>query len=98
MGAIEFAVRAEGATVEEAFNSAVARALYSYGHSGYTGSIAEKDYWVMVSSTPMTLVDAAALGNKLVEDEDSRVYDKDGPAGVIALADGAFYFFGWAAS
>jgi hypothetical protein len=48
MGAERFTVYSDGATAEEAFRAAVDAAEYDYGHSGYTGTIAEKDGFVMV--------------------------------------------------
>ncbi len=51
MGADVFRVVAKGATVQEAFDSAVAQARHDHGHSGYTGTIAEKGHdgagWVV---------------------------------------------------
>lgn len=44
MGACDFKSFVIGRfeTVEDAFNSAVDKALYAHGHGGYTGTIAEK--------------------------------------------------------
>lgn len=42
MGATNFYTEANGATLSEAFQTAVDNAYYEYGHGGYTGSIAEK--------------------------------------------------------
>ena len=43
MGAETFETIQEGRTVGEAFNAAVADALWWHGHAGYTGTIGEKD-------------------------------------------------------
>lgn len=43
MGASDFWTRVLGETAQEAFNKAVEQAQYDHGHSGYTGTIAEKD-------------------------------------------------------
>ena len=43
MGGEWFETESEGATVDEAFNKAVEQAIYDYGHSGYSGTIKEKD-------------------------------------------------------
>lgn len=95
MGATTFAQVAPGATLEAAFTAAVAQARHAYGHSGYTGSIAEKPCAILATGTPMTL-DAARM---LVDDElldDERFEDKWGPAGAIPLTTGGFLLFGWA--
>jgi len=46
MGAEEFEHAARGKTMSDAFDSAVREAQYNYGHSGYTGTIAEKDGYI----------------------------------------------------
>ena len=47
MGAVDFQHTATGNTASEAFDSAVQEAQYDHGHSGYTGTIAEKDGFIM---------------------------------------------------
>lgn len=42
MGALAFVTTAHGRNVEEAFNNAAEKARWDHGHSGYTGTIAEK--------------------------------------------------------
>lgn len=42
MGALEFITRSDAPTSKQAFNEAVEKAQYEYGHGGYTGTIAEK--------------------------------------------------------
>ena len=49
MGAREFKTMASGVTATEAFRTAIEDALHKYGHAGYTGSIAEKDSFVMIT-------------------------------------------------
>lgn len=49
MGAAEFWVRAEGQTAREAFARAVDDARYEHGHGGYTGTIAEKHGYQLIS-------------------------------------------------
>lgn len=46
MGANEFTTTGTGPTVNQAFGAAVDRALYDYGHAGYTGTIAEKGSFI----------------------------------------------------
>jgi hypothetical protein len=88
MGALTFETDAEGADVAKAFQAAVDQALYDHGHSGYTGTIAEKDSYVVIESTPMTPEAAEELADKLVRDNDERICDKWGPAGAIAVKGG----------
>ena len=47
MGANVFTTFSMGKDAEDAFFNAVDQAKYDYGHSGYTGTIAEKDSFVM---------------------------------------------------
>lgn len=94
MGATTFSVSAKGKTAQEAFDKAVASAKRSYGHDGYTGSIAEKRSFAMI--TPPKGEDAIAYANKLMDDDDPRISDKWGPAGCIKLDPTTFLFFGWA--
>lgn len=96
MGANTFMMVAEGKTAKQAFEAAVADAKHDYGHAGYTGTIAEKRTFVLV--TPPAGADPRAYANKLIDDGDRRIDDKWGPAGVIALGDGKWLFFGWASS
>jgi hypothetical protein len=97
MGGTTFECTAKGDSVREAYDEAVRQAQYDYGHSGYTGTIAECDGYVVIDSAgPMDLDQASAFGRKLIDEDDRRISDKWGPAGAIALADGSWYFFGWA--
>ena len=96
MGAIPFACIGVGPTVDEAFNDAVRKARHDYGDGGYSGSIAEKRLCVLVADAPMSLTEAASLGDRLIGVEDERIHDKGGSAGAIELDTGGFYFFGWA--
>jgi hypothetical protein len=98
MGAEVFSSRAAGKDADEAFQAAVKQAEWDYGHAGYTGSIAEKDDFVLVVNEPMEIGAAAAFADQLINDDDERVTDKWGPAGCIPLDDGTFYFFGWSSS
>lgn len=98
MGATTFETVASGKTAEEAFAAACERARHLNGWGGYTGTIAEKHSFVMVSRARLPRPEAKALAAKLIEEEDSRVDDKRGPAGCIPLDDDRFLFFGWASS
>lgn len=96
MGAIPFACTGVGPTADEAFDDAVRKARSEHGNGGYSGSIAEKYSCVLVAAVPMSLADAASLGDRLIGVDDERISDKGGPAGAIELDTGGFYFFGWA--
>jgi hypothetical protein len=109
MGSEQFITTAEGATVKEAFGAARAEAAYERGHKGgyysggYTGTIAEKDEFVIISdAVGMTRTMAEALAEKLLRDGDKRIDDKWGPAGVIRFGEvgeePGWLFFGWASS
>ena len=102
MGAEEFYVESMGVVAQEAFDFAVARAEHAYGHNGYTGSIAEKDGFVMIP-LPVDEV-AVSYAERLVANGDGRIDDKWGPAGCIDLgpaeAPGVnnYLFFGMASA
>lgn len=96
MGAETFFQTASGKTAREAFDNAVREALYNYGHAGYTGTIAEKQDYVVIGVPQEVSAEDYAL--KLVDESDGRVDDKWGPAGCINLGEGCFLFFGWASS
>ena len=51
MGGTTFFTHGEGKTPEEAFKAARDKALYDYGHRGYTGTIAEKTSFVVIKDT-----------------------------------------------
>ncbi len=95
MGAEIFLVHAEGETAQQAFLAAVAQASYDYGHAGYTGTIAEKDSFVMID-LPQGM-DAEAYAHQLINEGDNRIDDKWGDAGCIKT-DLGWLFFGWASS
>jgi hypothetical protein len=44
----------------------------------------------------LPLEKARALADRAIDEGDARIDDKWGPAGCVPLADGRFYFFGWA--
>lgn len=98
MGAYEFYTSASGETAEDAFAEAVSNAQNYYGSGGYTGTIAEKTEFVMVSQIPMTVSDGQAMARKLIDESDPRIIDKWGPAGCIPLDSGDYLFFGQAPS
>lgn len=102
MGAYEFAQRATGTGATDAFDSARRQAEYDHGHSGYTGTIAEKHSFVVIERKPVGEAEANAIADKLMNDDDDRIADKWGPAGAVLVSevDGVqdWLFFGWASS
>ncbi len=98
MGSRDFTHFVEGVTdVDDAFNQAVAAARHEHGHGGYTGTIAEKEYFVVITETVLSPEDAEALAGELFEAQDPRIDNKDGPAGAIPFT-GGWLFFGWASA
>lgn len=97
MGAMTFIQEAKGMTAKEAFEVGVAQAGWDHGHSGYSGTLAEKTEFVMVDY-PDTSIDVHGLIQNMLDDPGSPVYDKWGPAGCIDYAPGNYIFFGWASS
>src|ERR1035437_521723 len=108
MGADPFVQFAFGKDAKAAFAAAVEQAEYSYGHAGYTGTIAEKGEFVLIDKCLNADV-ARALAEEMADDD--RVSDKWGPAGCIEVeeavcpnlrppqkGDRLFCFFGWASS
>ena len=103
MGAETFYHTAPGKTAHKAFASAVKDAAYEFGHRGYTGSIAEKDSYVLVTKEVFANRDAAMdYADKLIDECDERIDDKWGPAGCVQfenpLGEVEYLFFGWASS
>jgi hypothetical protein len=109
MGAETFINFCEGKNVKDAFNIALEKALYEHGHRGYTGSLAEKDSYVEIKIPKSFLPDekdpkarALAWANKLIDDQDDRIDDKWGPAGISFVKDlggqNLFIIYGWASS
>jgi hypothetical protein len=99
MGATTFGTKSSGKTAKEAFAEAVQEARYMHGHGGYSGTIAEKRSFTMItppSNVGKTEKDLIKYAWELIDKGDPRVDDKWGPAGCIALPDGKWFFFGWA--
>lgn len=96
MGGTTFECVAEGQVAAEAFRAAVEQAQYDHGHAGYSGTIAEKHSYVMITHQRQALEDAEELARKLIEGDDPRISDKWGDAGCIPVENGRYLFFGWA--
>lgn len=103
MGAETFTTLGRGNNVADAFVAAHTQAQYDYGHAGYTGTIAEKFEYHVISKDPLPPDDAFALAEKLIDKQDPRIDDKWGPAGAIRIltdnpSEETWLFFGWASS
>lgn len=96
MGACTFYTEQEGPNAKAAFEDAVDQAQYDYGHAGYTGTIAEKGDFVMISLPEGK--DPYDYADELIANGDRRIDDKWGPAGCIKMEEGKYLFFGWASS
>lgn len=98
MGAQEFSVKSKGIHAAEAFRRAVNQAMYDHGHSGYTGSIAEKQVFVVIQVPEGQ--DPEDYAEELLQKDDDRIRDKWGPAGAVRLSgdedEEEWLFFGWA--
>jgi hypothetical protein len=108
VGASTFETYRDGTDVHDAFSDAVEEAGWEHGHDGYSGTIAEKTEYEIITRQPMSYDDATRLANDLLHRDDPRVADKWGPAGAIPVRqptspaeqsdpDG-WLFFGWASS
>lgn len=99
MGAEHFEQLEAGEDIGRAFHSARDAALYEHGHGGYTGSLAEKDSYVVFDEPRRAEAAAYERADELLR-ADPRIDDKHGPAGVlpIRLGDGrnGWLFFGMA--
>lgn len=102
MGALPFLTVTDGVDVAQTFCEAVEQAQYAYGHAGYSGSLAEKESYVVIEATPMTEDVAKSMAERLINADDARIAAPRGPAGAIAVTNGAehtgWLFFGWAPS
>lgn len=101
MGACDFFTRSSGDSPKDAFRKAVSDAKWESGHGGYTGTIAEKDSFVVI--LPPEGKDPEEYADELMAAGDPRVDDKWGPAGCIELPkkddkEQEYLFFGTASS
>lgn len=101
MGGTTFYVFESGKTPEQAFDRAKSNAFFMHGHSGYTGTIAEKSSFVVIPNPEQEAPEK--LAHRLIRDDDPRVADKWGDAGCIEIGPDPqnknltrFLFFGWA--
>lgn len=94
MGANSFITIGSGKSAREAFRNAVEEARQWYGN-GYTGTIAEKSYFIMFSC-PKDKNPREYVEEDLINDR--KVHDKWGPAGCLKLSENEWIFFGYASS
>ena len=96
MGAQEFTQTAKGKQPSDAFTEAREQALYDHGRSGYTGSIAEKmDFKVLTlpaDTTPADFIETC------FNNETHFCNDKWGAAACIKTGKDEYTFFGLASS
>jgi hypothetical protein len=74
-----FQTYSDGTDAQTAFHDAVEQAGWEHGHGGYTGTIAEKTDYVIITREPMSHDDASRLAGNLLHGDDPRVADKWGP-------------------
>lgn len=96
MGAQDFTYTATGKTAQDAFDAATSSARHEEGHGGYTGTIAEKSSFKMVSLPEGKTV--SAFIEECIMDDDHFCGDKWGPAACLKTGTNDFTFFGWASS
>jgi hypothetical protein len=110
LGATTFYEISRGETAQEAFSVAVQNAQHMHGHSGYTGTIAEKQKFLMASPKILPQEEAHTLAKSLIEHTFyprttySEYTDRWGAAGCIRISTHitdktkTFLFFGWASN
>lgn len=86
MGATTFITFAQGETPEVAFTYEKARAQHDNGHSGYSGTIAEKDSFVVLEVPASFKGTTEDYIEQLLDDASSPVAHKAGPAGCILIS------------
>jgi hypothetical protein len=72
--------------VKAAFAKAGRDSRYEDGHGGYTGKIADKHDYVVITTKVCSSHEASELAEGLLGKQDPRIYDKWGPAGAIPVA------------
>ncbi|MFJ3182351.1 hypothetical protein ACIPJN_28730 [Streptomyces sp. NPDC086796] len=98
MGAYDFITPGPSGDAERAFFNAKADAVLECGRRQYTGTIAEKDDFVLLADRPMPPAAAEEYAVHLLNTDDERIRDKRGPAGAIPVDDGSWIFVGYASA
>lgn len=83
MSASFFSTMTRESDPDEAFEAACNQAFWAQSPGGYTGTIADKESYVIVQATPLCAKDAAVRALEL--QDAPRVEDKWGPAGAIPV-------------
>ena len=73
MGATEFAIDNFGKTIGDAYNKQVDSDCYNFGHSGYTGTLAEKDGYVLIDRP--NRITAGRLMDTIIDAEQWMFWD-----------------------
>jgi hypothetical protein len=85
MGATTFQTLHDGTNAQDAFDLACSEDHYKSGHGGYSGTIGAKSEFVTISTQPVWEDEAYEAANTLISERDSRISDKWGPAGALAV-------------
>lgn len=85
MGGTTFITFSYGKDVREAFQRAVKEAEHTYGHGGYTGTIAEKTKYRTIPLSEHKGKNKIKYANQLIDKDDWRIEDKYDPAGAIRI-------------
>lgn len=99
MGANRFDNFHQGTDLSTTFTAAHEQGLYDHGHSGYSGSIAEKGSVVLRSDKVMTIREAEHFADDDLQEND---HDKWGACWAVKVKDEkageGFLFYGYASS
>ena len=87
MGSQQFSQEISGPSLAEAFRTAIAAARHDYGHRGDTGTLADKDTFVIVSADPLPEDEAYAMADRILDDAQDPTFSTWGPAGAIRIQD-----------
>jgi hypothetical protein len=98
MGAHTFFTRSNGEGAQSAFRTAVEDAQFHHGYGGYTGTIAEKTSFTKIPDDEVGDADPTEYASQLIDEQDTRIDSKWGPAGCIHVEDDVYPFFGWASA
>jgi hypothetical protein len=80
MGAVNFCTYADGTDLQSVFKETREQAQYDYGHSGYSGTIAEKSSVVLRCKEPFTPDEASDF-----IETDQHKNDKWGPCFAVRV-------------
>lgn len=98
MGAEYFTQNARGETAQKAYETARDQALFEHGHMGYTGSLAEKDGFTLLTLPPEFRGRPYDFIEHLEATSHPLINDKWGPACCVQIGPEQYTFFGYASS